>query len=212
MECENCSVEHSGSYGSGRFCSSLCARSFSTKKSRKEINRKVSEKLKRVHEITKTCAICESIFTTKYANKRTCSQSCAMTLRYQNPEQRKITSQSVVGKTGGWRNFGGNGKKGVHEGFIYQSSWELDWIKLHLIKNLPFRRCTEYFEYEYDGKMRKYFPDFFLLQTQEYVEVKGFPSAKTEAKINAVRNAGKSIRIISKKEILEIQKELRECG
>lgn len=31
MKCENCGKEHDGSYGSGRFCSKQCARSFSTK-------------------------------------------------------------------------------------------------------------------------------------------------------------------------------------
>lgn len=45
MKCENCGIEHDGEYGSGRFCSSKCARSFSTKAKRKEINKKVSEKL-----------------------------------------------------------------------------------------------------------------------------------------------------------------------
>jgi hypothetical protein len=46
MICENCSKNHNGSYGSGRFCSIKCARSFSTKNKRHEINKKVSEKLK----------------------------------------------------------------------------------------------------------------------------------------------------------------------
>ncbi len=46
MICENCQNEHSGEYGSGRFCSDKCARGFSTKEKRKEINEKVSEKLK----------------------------------------------------------------------------------------------------------------------------------------------------------------------
>ena len=32
MICENCKKEHDGTYGSGRFCSNKCARSFSTKK------------------------------------------------------------------------------------------------------------------------------------------------------------------------------------
>src|SRR3990167_9897831 len=45
MFCENCSVEHEGSYGSGRFCSSRCARGFSTKTDRREISAKVSKKL-----------------------------------------------------------------------------------------------------------------------------------------------------------------------
>ena len=46
MICENCSVAHSGKYGSGRFCSQTCARGFSTKAKRKEINQKVSDKLR----------------------------------------------------------------------------------------------------------------------------------------------------------------------
>ena len=43
--CENCGIEHNGSYGSGRFCSCKCARGFSTKNKRKEINEKVSKSL-----------------------------------------------------------------------------------------------------------------------------------------------------------------------
>ena len=46
MKCENCNNDHDGSYGSGRFCCAKCARGFSTKLKRKEINVKVSEKLK----------------------------------------------------------------------------------------------------------------------------------------------------------------------
>ena len=45
MICEKCEKEHDGSYGSGRFCSSKCARSFSTSKCRDEINKKVSVSL-----------------------------------------------------------------------------------------------------------------------------------------------------------------------
>ena len=45
MICENCGSNHDGSYGSGRFCCSKCARGFSTKANREEINRKVSKTL-----------------------------------------------------------------------------------------------------------------------------------------------------------------------
>mgnify|MGYP001190321898 CR=1 FL=1 len=44
--CENCGLNHSGLYGSGRFCSFKCARCFSTKEKRIEINQKISNKLK----------------------------------------------------------------------------------------------------------------------------------------------------------------------
>lgn len=46
MKCEFCGKEHNGKYGSGRFCSSTCARAFSTKNKRDNINKSVSEKLK----------------------------------------------------------------------------------------------------------------------------------------------------------------------
>lgn len=45
MKCQNCNIEHEGTYGSGRFCSNKCARSFSTKSKRLQINEKVSKKL-----------------------------------------------------------------------------------------------------------------------------------------------------------------------
>ncbi len=45
MECEKCRKPHDGSYGSGRFCTSACARSFSTSKNLDEINSKRSAAL-----------------------------------------------------------------------------------------------------------------------------------------------------------------------
>lgn len=46
MNCEKCGKEHDGSFGSGRFCNSYCARSFSTQKNRKEINIALSKSIK----------------------------------------------------------------------------------------------------------------------------------------------------------------------
>ena len=46
MICEHCESVHDGHYGSGRFCSPKCARSFSTSEKRNEINKKVSDTLK----------------------------------------------------------------------------------------------------------------------------------------------------------------------
>ncbi len=45
MKCEYCDKENLGTYGSGRFCSTKCARGYSTKSKRKTINEKVSKKL-----------------------------------------------------------------------------------------------------------------------------------------------------------------------
>lgn len=44
--CEVCSKQHDGSYGSGRFCSSFCARKFSTIYNRKETSEKARKTIK----------------------------------------------------------------------------------------------------------------------------------------------------------------------
>jgi len=46
MQCEYCASHHESKYGSGRFCNQKCARAFSSKAKREEINKKVSETLK----------------------------------------------------------------------------------------------------------------------------------------------------------------------
>ena len=60
MICEKCGEEHNGSYGSGRFCSEKCARSFSTIKDDKKDTKKVK------------CIICNN---EKIINKRASSKN-----------------------------------------------------------------------------------------------------------------------------------------
>ena len=73
MNCENCDIEHNGEYGSGRFCSKKCSKSFSTKNKRKEINEKVSIKLTKNILNKKNCIICNKEF---LSNKKCCSSKC----------------------------------------------------------------------------------------------------------------------------------------
>lgn len=93
MICENCKTEHDGSYGSGRFCSSKCARGFSTKAKRKEINEKVS-KTKSKPLIIKTCEICKKEFKVKnrYKSQLYCSRSCSSKARTSSNEYKKWAS------------------------------------------------------------------------------------------------------------------------
>lgn len=82
--CENCNKEHDGKYASGRFCSKKCAKGFSTKSNRKEINKKVSETFKSKPKIIKedncTCDQCgNSIYRRNYDKNKHyfCSKRCA---------------------------------------------------------------------------------------------------------------------------------------
>jgi hypothetical protein len=77
--CENCGKEHKGTYGSGRFCSKTCARGFSTKAKRKEINEAVRKKLTKYNKIieTRICPTCNKSFETiSTSNKTCCSSKC----------------------------------------------------------------------------------------------------------------------------------------
>ena len=81
MKCEKCSIDHDGTYGSGRFCSSICSRSYSSNKNKDEKNRKISESLKGKYTGTENshykngndldmkkyagqCPVCKSTFNT----------------------------------------------------------------------------------------------------------------------------------------------------
>lgn len=64
MICENCGKEHDCAYGCGRFCSSKCAHSFSTK----------NDNPKQIKE-----TICKICGTTIYVNKRTSLENCICT-------------------------------------------------------------------------------------------------------------------------------------
>jgi len=82
--CEYCNSEHNGEYATGRFCSNKCARGFSTKDKRKEINEKVSktinsveykEKYSRIYKrdstkwSSKQCLNCETEYEYRISQK-----------------------------------------------------------------------------------------------------------------------------------------------
>jgi hypothetical protein len=91
MICEMCKKEHNGKYGSGRFCSSFCARKFSTHKNRKEISERVSKKLKIIRKPC-FCLMCnrEISFKTKTSLCGDCSR------RVQTSEKTKIKLSNIM--------------------------------------------------------------------------------------------------------------------
>ena len=43
-------------------------------------------------------------------------------------------------------------------------------------------RCKDSFSYNFQNKLRRYTPDFYLVDTCEYVEIKGYKTEKDDAK------------------------------
>ena len=95
----------------------------------------------------------------------------------------------------------GRTKQIIFNGIKFQGTWELEFYKWCVSENLKIERCTEYFEYEWNG-VRKYFPDFYLADKNLYVEVKGYETDRDRAKWSQFP---KKLSVIKKKEILEIR-------
>lgn len=100
-------------------------------------------------------------------------------------ELRKIKISDAMKKNpnaGGYREGSGRGKKGWFNGIYCDSSWELAFVYYHMINNIPIIRVskTDFREYLFEGRIRKYFPDFIVNDT--IYEIKGFQTPQSIAK------------------------------
>ncbi len=75
-------------------------------------------------------------------------------------------------------------KCGWYKGYWCDSSWELAFVIYNLDHSIKFERNTKGFEYEYENKTYKYYPDF-ILEDGTYIEIKGYKSKNSDAKIKA---------------------------
>ena len=66
-------------------------------------------------------------------------------------------------------------------GIKFQGTWELAYYECCLATSLKVERCTERFEYEWNG-IRTYNPDFYLPESDTYIEVKGYETDRDRAK------------------------------
>jgi len=189
--CETCKKEHNGLYGSGRFCSSKCAKSFSTKEKRSLINDKIRKKrkLNSHSDVVNICKKCGKKFKIRW-NKRHqkyCSRSCSS--KNISLEARKAISKKMLGKNSGEKNgmYGKSPKNTKlikvysekHTGkkqFNVRSSYEKIYID-DINKNneiLKFTYEPENFKIKYKdekGNNRTYQPDF-LINDNKVVEIK----------------------------------------
>jgi len=88
---------------------------------------------------------------------------------------------------GGLREGSGRGRKMWYTskiaGRVYlRSTYEMEYAKWLDNNNIVWKQNLIKFPYTYDGKIHYYYPDFYLPDTNEYVEVKGFKTEKDIAK------------------------------
>jgi hypothetical protein len=178
--CENCKIEHNGQYASGRFCSKKCAKGFSTKAKRREINKKVSNTIikklnngetigwaKKIYTYEeRKCLICGVTYTTKTISKRKYCRICA----YISPEFRSHASEIRIQNilNGKVEKFG-KSRKCVYpfKDKMIRCDSKLEYCAVKYIDEnfnvLLLERCNFSIPYkDFLGCNRKFIPDFFI--------------------------------------------------
>lgn len=159
MNCIKCNKEHDGIFGSGKYCSRSCANSriFSIVSNDK---RKISNSNKvpwnkglRSNWTQSKCIYCGN------------------DLLYPNHTPKKYHLDCWKKSSGGDRRGSGRGKSGWYKGYWCDSSWELAWVVYNLENSIPFDRNTIGYEYQFNGRKCKYYPDFIIGDT--FYEIKG---------------------------------------
>ena len=184
--CKQCGKEFTEKYSKwsdGNFCCKECARSYSTKNKRQEINTNVCHKLfeyhkSRYYQKPKKCPVCGNIIPYEKRKQTTCSQQCGHIIG-------TLTKHNKGSNLGGGYRLNGHRKsyKGYYKGIYCDSTYELAYLIYCLDHNINIKRCTEVFEYEYNGKKHKYHPDFVV--EEELVEIKGYRTEVVDIKLES---------------------------
>lgn len=180
-------------YTLSEFCSRKCSCTYSSILKRKERNKKISISLKESDKVFRGrrkkyekvyCIVCgkELTYNQIQSGNKTCSLKCG-SLAANKTKQKNGTVFVENGQ--GW------GKSGKWKGFFCNSSYELVYYIYMSEHGYKVERNKTKYEYEWKGKKHFYIPDFLV--DNKLVEIKGFPSSLTEAKLKAVTDKEISI-------------------
>lgn len=199
-KCKKCKGIHDGSYGCGDFCSRECANSrewdakkrerhgASMRRSKKSL---LANKSRAKNKVKKVCVICKEDYWV-YASeigRKFCSKEC-----YYNDTDFKFRKKS----SGGYRKGSGRGKSGWYKGIQCDSSYELAWVIYNIEHGIKFERNKEGFDYFFNEKKHRYYPDYYLPENDTYIEIKGFNTTQHQSKINQFH---KKITVLYKKDL-----------
>ena len=176
------------------YCSRSCA---NTRHHSKETKEKIGIKNKgqipwnknEDKKITKVCPICKNEFRIHlcHSSRIYCSKEC-----YLNDKHCEYRKNGL----GGRREGSGTGKSGWYKEYWCDSSWELAWVIYNIEHNISFERNYKGFEYVFNNKIHKFYPDFKI--DNGYIEIKGYIDEKNKCKINQFKG---KLKIIDKKNI-----------
>ena len=205
--CKCCGKLMVEKFGSGRFCSRACANarqhSEETKtKIASSLTYYTTDNLDSVHnknvarylENPNTCVICGSTLDYNKRHQKTCSDDCYKKLQSDNAINNKFGGLTdACGKTS---------KKGRYKNIRCDSTYELIYLAYCDLNNIKVKRNNKYFYYtNTDGKLRKYYPDFYLTDNDTYIELKGYKDSNVDLKLAAMAQQSKKVTILYKADL-----------
>lgn len=119
---------------------------------------------------------------------------------------------SVVAKErglGGYVKGSGRGKKTWYESSIagkvfLDSSYELRYAQYLDSQDINWLKNNKKFPYyDEEGKMRNYIPDFFLIDYNEYIEIKGYKTIRDDYKWNQFPH---TLKVLFEKDLKNLEK------
>ena len=121
-------------------------------------------------------------------------------------ENREKIQQTVLKKVleGSWhfkRSLYHNIKKYEYNGIILFGNYEYQYAKYLDEKGIKWEKPVETFEYIWNGKTHRYLPDFYLIETEEYVEIKGIETEKDRAKWSQFP---KKLKVLKRKDLRKL--------
>lgn len=201
MLCKNCGVEESVQYSkhsNGLFCSRKCARGFSTKEKRQEINEKVLKTFQRRRDAGiklhgrfctikfRNCDICDKAFSYQRFRK-TCSSECLNKLKV----GLSPWHSNKLLENRNWHHAGPYISKFAGKVYL-DSSWELVLAKDLDQNDIEWVRPNSMIWVDKTGKERRYHPDFYLPEYDIYLDPKNkYLVSVDKDKLNSVREIHK---------------------
>lgn len=119
--------------------------------------------------------------------------SCRLNPNHEITKQKRILSQqnkslsdsvklkistTILGKieNNEWHTSFSKSRTHEYKGIKFHGKWELNYAKWLDLNDIKWRRPTESFLYRFNNKNKRYTPDFYLIDFNEYIEIKGYPT------------------------------------
>lgn len=123
-----------------------------------------------------------------------------------NPSRRKEVREKISNtcleksKNGEWHTSLAKNLHFNYKGIDLHGSWEVAYAEYLDLNNISWIRCKDRFEYTFEGAVHYYTPDFYLVESDTYVEIKGYKTKKDEAKWKQFP-VTKTLKVLKKKDL-----------